>query len=348
MSVLTRVLAQPIRASRAICVSIAACIGFVVSNTDVSAEALVVGVRTDAPPFSYHENPGSLNSPLIGRPMTHGFDGYIVRICDAVLRELENTYDVNIESRIVNAQNRFQEIEKGRIHILCDPATIVPDRLENTLASIPIYMSAITYAAPDPLPPGDLNDDCWSVVGLVSETTATEGVRQILNRGSWPRFGPKIEKELKKVKLKPNTPLTEPHSGSQTCIQETIKRYKTHDELAKDFCQKYTLYYVGDIEIVRAKIEEHGCLDGTIIASAVYTNERYSIFTALPKESGEEIPSDLILIFLAELSRQVFNESHSLIVKIFEDLYGDKSINASEKLRVFFWSLTGDFPGKDR
>lgn len=331
------------------------CLGIVMSLASVSgnaaAEKLVVGVRADAPPFSYRSKDfvsGESESPLRfqGRPRANGFDGYMVRVCDSVLQTLEDDYgaDIEIESLVVNAQDRFEKLAQGEVHILCDPATIVRDRLEKAIASYPVYMSAVTYAAPDP---PLAQDGCRSLVGLVSETTAADkGLREILKSGAWPRYRNEIQQALTQIGAGEESPPVAGESTADSCTRQVIKFYGTHDELAEDFCKRDTIYYVGDIEIVREKIADlKGCLEASRIAPAVFTDERYSIFAALPGDSGTEVPSKLILEFLAELSRQVHDESESLLVRVFMETNGRK-YKASEKLQTFFWSLTGRFPGQ--
>ncbi|MBO9402533.1 hypothetical protein J7412_17050 [Shimia sp. R9_3] len=96
-------------------------------------EKLVFGVRVDAPPFSYHEAVSEYlsDSSMPGAPRAHGFKGYMVDVCSSVIEALQNEgrIDTPVSTRVVNAGNRFDLLRDGEVHILCDPAAILQERL---------------------------------------------------------------------------------------------------------------------------------------------------------------------------------------------------------------------------
>lgn len=304
------------------------------------AQTLVVGVRADAPPFSFHPDPDAPpDGP--GRPRDLGYAGFMVDLCERVLSVVTAEHGLAVETALVDAGDRFDRLASGEVHVLCDPATILPDRLQGAMASVPVYMSAVTFAQPDSLP-GTV--ECMTLVGYVGETTAAEGARAVYDRGGWPRYGGRIEEALDAMAGGDPSPKTD--AGDGACDRERVRRFETHTELAERFCAEEVLFYVGDVEIIRAAIErQDACAVDHTVRPAIYSDERYAIYTALPQEG---VPADALLLFLAELSRQVHgagaDATGSPLVRLYDDHRGTQE--ASEKLATFFWALTGSFPGQ--
>jgi ABC-type amino acid transport substrate-binding protein len=213
---------------------------------------LNIGVRYDAPPFSYSdprliEAPAQRQRGADAAPSDGsdpGYRGYVVQICRSILADMPEQQGWTSDNVVfveINAQNRFEMLRNAEIDILCDPATITRDRLARSdrplMASLPIYMSAVTFAAPRTPP---LKDQCQSIVGVVSETTAfLPGLRRIIDAGNWPRHAAQVRKALISANF------DAPVLPDSDCVEVVIKRYRTHDELAEDFCKGDTLYYVG-------------------------------------------------------------------------------------------------------
>ncbi|MBO9402534.1 hypothetical protein [Shimia sp. R9_3] len=132
-----------------------------------------------------------------------------------------------------------------------------------------------------------------------------------------------------------------------------IKHYATHRQLARAFCDNDVLYYVGDVEIVRAMLQREKCIDSSIIAPATFTVERYGIYTALPQR---EVLTAAILVFLSELSLQIHggyigDEKSGAVVKespsalldiVYEQTF--EGYSPSRNLLDFFWNITGSYP----
>lgn len=332
-----------------------ALITLVMSSHAVVSENLIVGVRVDAPPFSFHPSPNAemvqaasdVGSDLLlaGSPVRNGFKGYIVTVCEGVLDDLKMP-GLNIFTRPVDAGNRFELLKEGKIHVLCDPATITEKRLESAVPSVPIYMSAISYVKRTRVPGFD---DCRPIVGIVSETTAPRGIALILDNNSEPLFWSRVNTALQAIGNGEASPLVELVDG-QTCPGDPIiKRYSDHNVLAQEFCDGDVVFYVGDVEIIRAKTKAAGCIDSSVVARAIYSHERYAIFYSM---KNSKAVGNAILEFQKGLFGKIFpssdrSEDHipdrrSLLVDAFK---GTADLNvASDALRTFFWSVTGDYP----
>ncbi|SLN70876.1 Bacterial extracellular solute-binding proteins, family 3 [Roseovarius albus] len=328
-------------------------VAFLTGSVAQSQDTLIFGVRADAPPFSYNAAPpvGIADFAIAGTPRENGFKGYVVDLCNAVLDALadKRRLDLKVQTRLVNASNRFDLLRAGEVHILCDPATIMPDRLESNAVglsgsgatrylnvSVPVYMSAVTLARPRDLPGGAA--PCRILVSAVGETTAApRGIDRILAEGNFGRWTSDISIAMDRVRN--GEPSQIIFDNATDCEPKpAFKAFPTHAELADAFCAGEVLYYVGDIEIIRSLLTSNGCLDRSVIAPATFTDERYGIYTALPNNG---ILSSAILTFLAELSFQVHSQQKLLDVTYKEAF---KEFQPSQKLRAFFWSVTGSFP----
>jgi len=299
-------------------------------------------------------------APRPGTPRDHGFDGFVVDVCSAVLDGLRaggQLGDVSVHTRIVNAGNRFELLRTGDVHILCDPATIMPDRLNaaprgvsgtprRLNVSVPIYMSAVTFAQPREMPGGAT--PCRTLVGAVGETTALpRGIDRILETRSFGRWSTQIGDAMNRLRVGDAPETIAGLTNDPTCPDApAFKAFPTHDEIARAFCTQQILFYVGDIEIIRSMLADEECLERSAIAPATFTDERYGIYTALPEQPRI---ASAILDFLAELSLQVHGTqtgpdggSQTLLDRAYRASFPE--FQPSQKLRAFFWSVTGSFP----
>ena len=312
---------------------------------------LAVGVRADAPPFSYKLADDEMPAPgrfPDGPLRVKRFAGYVVNICDQVLFQLKAmSPDLTVDVQVVDASNRFSRLEHQSgagtpIDILCDPTTITDDRLYRFLASPPIYLSGITFASQPTMPP---DPPCASIVGVVDETTAAlTGVQQILAGGNWGVYAPRIRAALGGGPPPAAAGAPACNSLNDNREQQQPILYKgTHDELAAAFCNKEVLYYVGDIEIVNRKlssIPDCAFTDGAL----TYTDERYAILARVPTpEDGAK--ARYLLKFFEILSREILSQN-SIMMDAFQAAF--PGYTASPKLQALYWGLIGTFPGAER
>ena len=312
-----------------------------------SAEAqdeviVTIGVRSDAAPFSYLVNDRSefrQEVSVSGTLSSNGYAGYVVQICDAALNELISIWGrerpLQIIAVNVDASTRFEKLKDGSIDVLCDPATITDDRLKVAQASIPIYLSGISYAYPSDFP--DHGALCDPLIGVVSDTTSElTGVSEILRNGEWPRVSKRVSQYL--TVLEPLPP--EDGSNCSEIAVDTIITAETHDVLARMLCAGKIFYYVGDVEIIRRKLqdlENTGC--AYKISRETFSDERYTIF--IGNATDDPIKNYVLLKFREILSRQILRSDSTLLMS-YENYFG--KYRASRKLQAFYWSLIGRHP----
>ena len=168
--------------------------------TSAFAQAdLVIGVRADAPPFSY------LHAPRLEDRLTEDapsdvvgevFTGYMINICTAVLTEMRKVETFSVRFEEVEAKDRFLALKTGAVNVLCDPATINRERLADptVFVSPPVYLSGVGRA--------QSIDRQWvahwpcigPVVGIVEGTTAARSVKMIADSfGFGETFSPIVQ-----------------------------------------------------------------------------------------------------------------------------------------------------------
>lgn len=303
---------------------------------------LVVGVRADAPPFSYKPDetllpPGTSG----GRLARDNYAGYMVYICDRVLEEMEERGDgdsLNVRIVEVTAQDRFEKLRATpgpeAVDVLCDPATVTRDRVREFSASLPLYMSGIGFAAQ----PRDKikQSDCPPTIGLVKSTTAfDQGLMRILDGNEWKNY----RKELLKYLHNP----TGWKASNPTCLEddegnekEPVMDFGNHQQVAEAFCKGKLQYYVGDLEIVNRALKLFGTCDFRP-AVTTYSDDRYVIFMRNP-DGSDPAKAKLLMRFSRTLSELVLTQP-SLLDAAFNANF--EGYQPSDKLRLFFWSLYG-------
>ncbi|PZR00852.1 MAG: hypothetical protein DI533_10115 [Cereibacter sphaeroides] len=320
------------------------------SSAQVEPIELVIGVRADAAPFSFARNAGPrFNPPGTGPLFDKGYDGYVVQVCDVVLEALmAERSGITVRVVRVTAKTRFAALGEAepkaeQIDILCDPATITKDRVKNHYTSVPVYLSGITFAYQDPFPGGEL---CASLIGAVAETTTeTRGMSLILDSGKWPRYRAQIAEALAAPRQINDTPPAIPSdvdSSDGVCRRPVILWANDHDALARNFCDKHVLYYVGDVEIIRSKLKflnENGACP-FVIDNTTYTDERYALFARIPSDAGK---ASVVLRFFSILAEKVYTDKEqasSILIESYGRVF--KDYRPSRRLQAFYWSLTGD------
>jgi ABC-type amino acid transport substrate-binding protein len=134
-------------------------------------KSLRIGVRDDAPPFSYKDSKGDPT-------------GYMVDLCRAVAQALAaqlNVGELKVSYVPVTAANRFDAIEAGKADLLCEPTTATLSRREHVDFSIPTFVDG-TGLLVTGTGPNDFNALAGKKIGVLSGTTTEEELRNTLTR----------------------------------------------------------------------------------------------------------------------------------------------------------------------
>ena len=160
---------------------------------EVSPKEFVVGVRSDASPFSYK------TVARVQEDILSGYGGYMVEVCRRVLSQMISSGPFSgfkIKPYDITAGNRFELLETGKVDMLCGPDSITLNRLKKNSASHPMFLSGLTYVsvANDAIP---RTAHCDGVIGLVRRTTAeSTGLGIIARNRELGRFHAPLEAYL--------------------------------------------------------------------------------------------------------------------------------------------------------
>jgi ABC-type amino acid transport substrate-binding protein len=305
-------------------------------------DSIRIGVRNDARPFSYKLEGTRRSDSRLPRPGGSYYDGYVARICGNVMAEVQRQGVTTFEvCPVEDPTKRFEDLESGKIDILCDPSTITDPRLEKLMSSPPIYLSGITVATntifPDVFP-------CGPLIGVVGGTTSDQyGIAEILRAGEFPKLEAEIRAALANNAPRPEClKAADEPGGAAACREDPIYLGPSHDDVARRFCNHEIAYYVGDIEIVKANLDAIPNCDYKG-ASMTYTDERYAIFGHVP-DKGPPAKLTGILEFFRELSQQALNQD-SVLISSYNSTFPDAT--PSVKLKALYWSLTGVYPVRE-
>jgi polar amino acid transport system substrate-binding protein len=110
----------------------------VAAQTQPANNVLVLGVRADAPPFSYREE-----------GQTEKYQGYSVTLCKQIAKRAikEGLYCKSIYKE-VSADNRFQLLQTGEIDILCGATTVTLERMRVADFSLFTFLSGTSVMYP--------------------------------------------------------------------------------------------------------------------------------------------------------------------------------------------------------
>jgi len=288
-------------------------------------DELIVGVRQDAKPFSYRN---------INEEVANSFDefsGYVVEICRQTFDDLRKIVpELSLRTVTTTAFQREQMLETGQIDVLCDPASIASERSSWGVPSTPIFLTGIGFAAAEPFP---RTAYCGAIVGIVTGTTSNlRSLQRILNGNEMVRFKTVLEGAIDGKK--------EASIKSEECLRlgteispPAIKRYQTHDVAVKDFCEGKFLYYVGDIDIIAAKIKEYGCR--ARLSTNTFTEERYVIY--ISTSDSQDSRAALRAKFLSVLQHGILTSNY-IGIAFHREFAGYKP---SQPLQIFVRTITG-------
>ena len=320
---------------------------------------LRIGVRSHARPFSYKSTraPQGLSISTGAGPIrAEGFDGYLVYICDEVLKQMLIKQDdaplfdasqIVVEDmdalikaereRFPDAQFEFDRLDLlgGKIDILCDPATINAERVKRFAVSPPLFIAGIGYLTlKDAVPPRDACQTDKALIGFVGATNAAStGIRTIVNAGEW-----------RNTKDKVTAALRDSGAGVSVCPPPSgingegglFYAGSDHADVARRFCAGEVTYYVGDLEIITEHARAVPGCDFTSGAKS-FTTDRYAIFSKIDYRDNSP-KAQLISRFYEVLSREIAT-SASLLDRAFIATFGETP--KSQKLDLFFWAMRG-------
>jgi hypothetical protein len=313
---------------------------------------LIIGVRGDAAPFSYRsrnaEQPLTNLTAKSGPLRAEGFDGYMIYICDEVLKLMlineagtpvlkpdeVRLVDIDLQLASRAGTDRFTLLENDEIDIMCDPATISRERVRAFAASPPLFLTGIGYLIlRDKARTDSECEPSKALIGVVGTTNAVRsGVSAILEAGELPELRSSINLAMRY--------LENPESVSKPCADEkgyegVIWQAPNHRSVAEAFCKGEISYYVGDLEIIRESIKRFPGCDATSGIQR-FTSDRYAIFADMDYKDSWKWP--LMARFFEVLNREII-ASDSLLDRAYAATFGDAP--RSERLDLFYWSIRG-------
>lgn len=136
----------------------------------VETEQIRLGVRADAPPFSYLDP-------------DRGYRGLAVEICREVVARIGLAMEQNVKPVFVeeSAKTRFEALVEGRTDLHCGPATATLSRREIVDFSILYFVDGVSLAGM----PGaydEMFETREAAIGVLEGTTAVGVVKNLVDR----------------------------------------------------------------------------------------------------------------------------------------------------------------------
>ncbi|MDU9003448.1 substrate-binding periplasmic protein [Sedimentitalea todarodis] len=321
-------------------------------STDLAdITSLRIGVRRHARPFSYYsENLREVWSAAPQAPLAlHNYTGYMSKICDAVLADMQVTRPADSTSfgysdvKVVDVDCLIQEDERNgtpkpsrleylgdKIDILCDPATITNARRHGFILSPPLFLSGMGLINRGTASIGNANCPAKPLIGYVRNTTAAlSGIPKVLLANELKSYA-----ELLRAYVRDQT------NSCSTALSTSVvvQSYETHEKAAKAFCNDEFYYYIGDREIITYNARNvPGCGAEIEGAGQTYSNDRYAIYGKISHREGAEIRDLRIARFFEILSQKIV-VSPSLLDTAYENTFFEEP---SRKLEAFYWNIRG-------
>lgn len=338
-------------------------------------KSIVVGVRDDARPFSYRTLTKDQETIL------PGYGGYMIEICRRVLlsitRDSKGPFSgYTVEAKSVNASERFNDLKSNKIDLLCGPNSITLDRLELYNASLPLFLSGITFATViDEKFPRKKND-CVAVLGFLANTTAqSEGLRKIAEQDFLQLYDSVLEDYLALAPsvessktpaislsdltdrvslLTSNTKERTGASGKNPPIRQNkifvptcmdgygssagpIVYYDRHQDGINDLCAGRLLFYVADIDIMKYLLESTpGCKSSWALHHETLTREAYAVFFRRPR-SLDEANSHITGLLFSEFNNELQQKMQTIEgVLMYEFNREFTGVEPTNELKQFF------------
>lgn len=155
---------------------------------------LFLGVRADAPPFSFFDR--EKETPDKAK-------GYTVDLCRLIAeRAVESGLYCSIEYKEINATDRFDALINGQIHLLCGATTVTLERMRAADFSLFTFLSGASIMYLEANFKKDTPNNNTLMVGVLGNTTSENRARQIAQNHQlkYDNFGLPKPRE---VKVKP-------------------------------------------------------------------------------------------------------------------------------------------------
>lgn len=338
-------------------------------------EVLIVGVREVDKPFSYRSAKRS-NSRILT-----GYGGYMIEICRRILGEMVSDgyfEGYRILTKPVTAGNRFSLLDTGQVDILCGPDSITQDRLERYTTSHPLFLSGVVLVS-KPAKDFPQTKYCKAVVGVVRGATAGDsGMDQLLNIEDFRRFRPALMSFLAQVGTTSSSLFFTSFSDSLDRWMESdgdsgvaddsfelgrspiksadvitdecsegyeegpVVFYSDHEQGVKRFCQGDTLFYLGDVDLLKSRFDAYpGC--AKVFQRTTLTREAYGIYfrkVADISESGFSDKDQRDAVLYAQFNNillRKMQDSESILEYEYKQEFGDQA--KGQDLMQFFKSF---------
>lgn len=331
----------------------------------------IIGYRTDVRPFSDIAKPnpeGRLTEEIATEATDAVITGCIMNICTSVLENMPERADFTpVFKAVPSAVDRFDWLQNGKIHVLCDPATIDRIKLsfDSVMVSPPVYLTGIGVA--------EYTGDQWAyhwpcigpVVCMIKGRTAPRAVEKIAVLGDFGASFSRVvdahpydekvtlsdddKQDVRNCKalatankislqrLKPE--FIQDDLDSNFSAPTVVYGFTDHESLAKALCGGEIYYSVGDLEIISSALQsvretsEPDCK--ARVNPNVLTEELYAVSVRVTK--AMTTADKLALSFLRQMPIEIHKGQDSILVRSFVDNFDREKISRS--LDLFFWSL---------
>lgn len=135
-------------------------------------KTILLGVRSDQPPFSQIDKDGKPH-------------GYSVALCEEIvqaLRDTQNLPDLAIKYVTVSADSRFNDLASGKIDMLCEGTSQTIQRMQKFDFTLQIWVSGVGLMTRNDATIGSIKDLEGKRIGVVGNTTTEGMLRATLQR----------------------------------------------------------------------------------------------------------------------------------------------------------------------
>lgn len=164
------------------------------SEGAASEKVLTLGVRADAPPFSYvvkeadgEDSGGSGETEGSEGPEVRNgakkYRGYTVELCDRIAdRAIDRGLYCEIKYMEVTAENRFKLLSEGKIDMLCGATTVTLERMRVANFSLFTFLSGASVMYPESLSSDKKEEITTFRIGVLEGTTTREEMDRIVKK----------------------------------------------------------------------------------------------------------------------------------------------------------------------